>query len=263
MFYDNFISRFVLRKNLFKKIAYRFKNEKRKLTRNEFDDVRDLFQAVGREPKHIFDCGANVGFVTKMFTKCFPSALVHAFEPNPLVFNQLNEYHKNNTRVIANNKGVGRVSGELVFNINKNSGTSSFLSPNDYNIKNHAKADIQKKTVEVVCLNDYMQKHNIEVLDILKLDIEGFELEALKGIPDLPNKVNVVYTEVNLIPTYDDQPLIEDIITYLRGQGFSILNFYGINENKYHQAIITNLMFISTAFKKELELNTGSKYFGY
>ncbi|MBU3676882.1 MAG: FkbM family methyltransferase [Chitinophagaceae bacterium] len=263
MFYDNFISRFILRKNFFKRLKNRYRREKRKLTRNEFDDMRDLFQAIGREPKHIFDCGANVGFVTHMFAQRFPSAQVHAFEPNPLVFNQLNAFHQKNPKVTPNNKGVGRESGQLVFNINKNSGTSSFLSPNDYNKKNFAKADIEEKVVDVVCLHNYMQEHHIETLDILKLDIEGFELEALKGMPNLETNVNIIYTEVNLIPTYDDQPLIEDIITYLRGKGFSILNFYGINENKYHQAIITNLMFISTPFKKELEKNTGSKYFGY
>lgn len=262
MFYDNFFTRFVFRKNFLKRAKARIETMYRKLNRSEFNDIADLYLALNTTPKHILDCGANVGFITHIFNKKFPTANIHSFEPNPSVFDKLQQQFKNNTSVTAFNKGIGRESGKLVFNVNKNSGTSSFLNPNEYHKQNFAK-EIEQKEVEVVSIGDYIRLNNIDMIDILKLDIEGFELEALKGIPNIENKVNIIYTEVNLVTTYEGQPLIEDIIIYLRGKGFSILNFYGINENKFHQATITNLVFISDSFKNKLKEQLGVKYFGY
>ena len=263
MFYDNIIKRYIFRKNFLKRVKMRLSIEKRKMFRDEIEDMKDLFQALNKEPQHIFDCGANIGFVTHTFLQHFPNAQVHAFEPNPLVFNQFNSAHGAKPNVKAHNKGIGKTKGSLTFHINKNSGTSSFLDANSYHKLNYANKDIEEKMVEVVGVGEYMTENNIPVLDILKLDIEGFELEALKGIENIADRVNVIYTEVNLIPTYEGQPLINDIINYLQQNKFHILNIYGINENKYHQASITNLVLISDKFKNELKSKVGDKYFGY
>jgi FkbM family methyltransferase len=237
--------------------------EKRKLLKDEFDDMAFLWKTLGRQPKDIFDCGANIGFVTHAFAQRFPDTTIHAFEPNPKVFEPLASAHGNKRNVILHNKGVGRTKGELTFHINRNSGTSSFLPPNDYHTLNFADKNTVPKVVEVVGLGEYMEEKKIPVLDILKLDIEGFELEALKGIRDIGNRVAMVYTEVNLVPTYQGQPLINDIISYLHGFGFHIFNFYGIYENDYRQASFTNLLFISTGLKNELKNIAGEKNFGY
>lgn len=237
--------------------------EKRKMFRDEIEDMKDLFQALNKEPAHIFDCGANIGLVTHAFLQSFPSAQIHAFEPNPSVYNQFYTAHGAKSNVKAHNQGIGKTKGSLTFHINKNSGTSSFLDANAYHKLNYANKDIVEKEVSVVGIGEYMAEQHIPVLDILKLDIEGFELEALKGIEKISEKVNIIYTEVNLIPTYEGQPLINDIINYLLLNNFHILNIYGINENKYHQASITNLVFISNSFKNELKNTVGEKYFGY
>ena len=106
--------------------------------------------------------------------------------------------------------------------------------------------------VEITSIGQYMDDESIEKIDILKLDIEGFELEVLKGIHNISSKVDFIFTEVNFIPTYRDQPLLDEVITYLGTKGFSIYNIYGINENKARQAIITNILFMSPAMRKKL-----------
>lgn len=258
MHYQNKIKRFLLRKDFFKRARERLRKYKRLLNKNEFDDIAYLFHLLDRRPKVIFDCGANIGFVTHQLHRLFPEATVHAFEPNPTVFKRLDTYYQKNTYVRCHNIGVGDIDGQLRFNINKNSGTSSFLAPNQYHKDNLASSNITVQEVPVVRLGSFMEQEGIEHVDILKLDIEGFEIKAMSGIPDLSERVSLIFTEVNLIPTYQGQPLIEDITSFLREKGFQLFNFYGINENKNRQANITNLLFMSPQFRHEL-INKGYK----
>lgn len=263
MHYQNFIKRFVLRKDFLTRAKGRIKRIKRRNTKNEFDDIAYLYDLVESKPNTIFDCGANIGFVTHKFHTLFPNCNVFAFEPNPVIFEKLNQFYSQNNHIHCFNLGISDSSGKLLFNINKNSGTSSFLNPNEYHKNNIASRNITVKEVKVTSIDDIMKSNNVNFIDVLKLDIEGFEIKALEGIKNLEDKVALIFAEVNLIPTYEGQPLIEDVISYARRQGFNVVNFYGINENKNRQASITNLLFISNRFKKKLIEKGYKGSFGY
>ena len=100
MYYKNIISRFLLRKNFFRRIKMRLKGEKRKLVKNEFDDLEFLYEKLKTEPKIIFDGGANIGFVSYQFFKKFKNSKIYAFEPNPSVFKTLTTSLKDMKNVI-------------------------------------------------------------------------------------------------------------------------------------------------------------------
>ncbi|MSO99085.1 MAG: FkbM family methyltransferase [Rhodospirillaceae bacterium] len=59
-------------------------------------------------------------------------------------------------------------------------------------------------------------------IDYLKMDVQGAELDVLKGAPRLLKTALAIRTEVEFIPLYVDQPLFADIDIYLRGQGFQL-----------------------------------------
>ncbi len=263
MHYDNIIKRYILRKNFLRRVKMRLKSFERKLKKNEISDIKQLFVKAGKEPSVIFDCGANIGFVTHKYLKEFPGARIFAFEPNPTVFEGLNKQYKKIQNVCCYNYGIGDVNGELIFNINRNTGTSSFLEANKYHTSNMASKQIRPLKVKVKTLSSIMDENNVHHIDLLKLDIEGYEIKALKGLKDVSKDVSLIFTEVNLIPTYEGQPLIEDIIAYLRSKGFHIYNFYGINENVDFQANITNMLFISDDFRRSLKENGFEKSFMY
>jgi len=56
--------------------------------------------------------------------------------------------------------------------------------------------------------------------DFINLDIQGSELEALKGLGDLLSGVNWIYTEVNRKPLYIDIPMVEELDSFLLSEGF-------------------------------------------
>jgi FkbM family methyltransferase len=263
MYYKNPISRFLFRKNFVSKVKLRLGILNRKVTKNEFPDIADLFKAAQITPKVAIDGGAYIGFVTHQMLINFPEAHVYSFEPNPTVFATLQKAYKDEKRVTPINAGIGSTTGEMVFQINKRAVTSSFLPANAYHKMNIASKDIKFEKVKVTTIDDAMAQHGVGHIDILKLDIEGFEIEGFKGIKDIDKRVSVIFAEVNLIPTYEGQPLMDDVIIYMRNHNFNLVNFYGIIENEYHQATVTNLLFISNEFKAKLKSKLGDKFFGY
>lgn len=259
MYYKNIFTRFLFRKNFFKRVKMRFNNEKRKVSKNEYDDFVFLYKKLNKSPKVIFDCGANIGFVTYQFNKRFKNASIYSFEPNPSVFSKLKSSNLNNQNVYVHNMGIGEENGSLNFFKNNNTGTSSFLEPNDFH-KAHLARKYEKIEVPIVSISDFCKMNKIENIDILKLDIEGFELKALKGCENMleNNQIDFIFAEVNLIPTYKDQCLIEDIIVYLRELNYIPYNFYGNNETILRESIITNMLFISSNIAKELNKKYGN-----
>lgn len=256
MNYRNPISRYLLRRNLFSRIKMRVSNEIRKLTKNEFDDLRFLYSSLNEEPECIFDCGANIGLVSYEFAKRFRRAKIHAFEPNPDVFRQMNGLLHDKGSILTKNLGIAELPGELEFRKNSNTGTSSFRDPNSF----HPFArSVDVITVPVTSIEEYCFNAGIGKIDILKLDIEGFELEALKGSGAfLENgRIDFILCEVNLVPTYDLQPCIEEIVGFCRGKGFYPYNFYGINESKTREGILTNVLFVSNLFAERLNDKLG------
>lgn len=124
-YYKNPITRFLLRKNILRRIKMRMDGYKRLFTKDAFDDI--AFLEAGREVKTIFDVGANIGFVTFQFQKRFPNSDIYAFEPNPYVFDNLRESYLKEPKIHTRMMGVGDITGEKEFNINSNTGTSSYL----------------------------------------------------------------------------------------------------------------------------------------
>lgn len=260
MYYKNVLSRFFLRKNLLARIQMRLSGEKRKLVKNEFDDLAFLYAALEKKPSIIFDCGANVGFVSYQFYKKFKQSMIYAFEPNPSVYEKLvRNLDKEKESIKAFNLGIDNTSGNLEFFKNNNTGTSSFLEPNDFH-RSHMARKYQKVEVPVISISEFCNKKNIDTISILKLDIEGFELKALQGCETMlkNQQIDFVFAEVNLIPTYEGQPLLEEIIAYLRKLNYIPYNFYGNNETILRESIITNVLFMSNNIAKEMIAKKGA-----
>jgi FkbM family methyltransferase len=124
--------------------------------------------------KTIFDIGANIGNYTLSFAKAYSNATIHAFEPNTINFNRLQEnISLNNFKNIRlNKKGLSNEKGELkLFFDDKNMGASTLANGSGN----------KTEIISLITLDEYCQSNNIQQIDLLKIDIEGGELNCLKG----------------------------------------------------------------------------------
>lgn len=264
-YFKNPISRFVLRRDFVHRVRYRLRNYKRLLTKDLVEDTARLLG--GRDVRTILDVGANVGFMTFEFEKRFPHAHIHSFEPNPTVFATLQRNYTDDPRVHCHQMGVGDVSGELTFNINANAGTSSFLPPTDYHLAHLASRPLAQQTVRVVRLDDFAEEHGLEHVDILKLDVEGYELKALEGATRLleNQQIDVIHSEVNIVRSYQGQALFHELTASLEQRGYHLFNFAGFiaHETKVRQAVVGDAVYVSEAVQRYLESTVGKENCGW
>ena len=83
-------------------------------------------------------------------------------------------------------------------------------------------------TVPMKTLDSLVQTHGLPWPDLIKMDIQGAELQALRGALECLKHAEFVQTEFSLLPVQKDIPLLDDLVVYLSQRGFRIFNVYGV-----------------------------------
>ena len=140
------------------------------------------------------------------------------FEPNPKAYSALKDNLKKYKTQFAVNAGISQQEGKMTLHIASNSWSSSFLP-----LKEHAVEypDIYyTESIEV----DTMRGDSIKDLHLyntINIDVQGYELVALKSFGDKIKDFRYIYAEVNFKEMYDGCVLIGDLDKYLAGYGFT------------------------------------------
>ena len=79
-------------------------------------------------------------------------------------------------------------------------------------------------------IDSYCSEHNISHIDVLKLDIQGGELRALRGAANMlrGEAISLIYLEAFLLPFYKEQPLLGDICNELSQYSYTLHNIYNL-----------------------------------
>ena len=146
----------------------------------------------------VFDVGANVGDYTKKVLEVSPQTKLYAFEPHPKNYSVLvNKIEKSNFYPI--NAAVGEKEGELsLYDYEEKDGSSHASLYQDVIENIHDAKSIEHK-VKVIQLDAFAKSKNIENISLLKIDVEGNELNVLKGMTEYikSGKVAIIHFEFN------------------------------------------------------------------
>ena len=145
------------------------------------------------------DIGANIGYFSALFASC--GAHVHAFEPNPAmsqiiyknifinnVFSIITKDRSGRSRSVVNQCAVGESRGTAKMDFNP-----CLTASNSLELEKAAAlepifrevGETKSVEVDIITLDEYSRTHNLQSVDIIKIDIEGFEERALKGAESL------------------------------------------------------------------------------
>ena len=122
-------------------------------------------------------------------------------------------------------------------------GASSMLRPNQILLEQFIALPTmltvrQESEIQTTRLDDIKE---VDGCDLLKIDVQGGELNVLKGALDLLREVSIVLTEVEFSAVYEDQPLFADIDKFLRDQGFFLHDFKNPGYSAYKAGVFNDL----------------------
>lgn len=140
-------------------------------------EVHAALKIVPKVNPVIFDVGANVGMWTKLFLEKRPDAQIFLFEPDPACRAAIANLGLPNARVITAAVGRRKETGVLYTPCPTHT-TASLYPRKDTAAQNVTFSQIE---VPIVCIDEVLEEFQIEVVDFMKMDIEGAELDALHG----------------------------------------------------------------------------------
>jgi FkbM family methyltransferase len=177
-----------------------------------FGSLANLSEA-GFKPDGIVDVGANVGKWTSVAAEIFPDAKIHMIEAQPALAADLNAVSARlGERASFGITLLGAKPREAVPFYMLNTGSSVFEEV----------TNLKKEVVRLpmVRLDDVPEVAALPRPLLLKLDVQGYELEVLKGADATLADVEVVLMEVALLPYNKGAPLMPEVIAFMNARGF-------------------------------------------
>jgi FkbM family methyltransferase len=183
----------------------------------------------------ILDIGANIGFYADILSQLVgPDGKIHCFEPDATNYGYLEKATKKLSNVIINNNAVGPKTETIKIYTSKNLNVDHrTYKPDDYD---------EEIEIQAVSIDDYLGINN--KIDFIKIDIQGFEMQAMKGM---------TFT-LNANP---DLKMISEFWPYgLRKAGSSLTEYFSFFKDKGFNVYLlekNTLKLLSQEKVKELE----------
>jgi len=174
----------------------------------------------------IADVGGSNGITAEIYLKAFPNTNIYIFEPIKESFHHLQERLRLKQNAFPINKALGNFVQETEINIAKRVSSSSLfnLNPDLSNLVFSKALEFERtERIQISTLDNEIPKNKIVL--ILKIDVQGYELEVLKGGTETLKKTYLITLEMNNHEGYKDSPKYFEIDDYLRNVGFC---FYDI-----------------------------------
>jgi FkbM family methyltransferase len=179
----------------------------------------------------IIDVGANEGqYAEELLAHGF-NGKIYSFEPIPSVFEKMKtKSRKNTSQWIMINRGLGSEEAELPINVSANFASSSLYQVGEKSLAAEpATRTTHQEKVKITTLDSYFSKQSFFDKEVmLKLDVQGFELEALKGAVKHLENIKVVQVELSFTEVYKSAPLYLDIINFLKQYNFELFTFFPV-----------------------------------
>lgn len=183
-----------------------------------------------KEVTTVIDAGASIGDISQKLAKLFPLATVHAIEPYPPFHESLERIASQNKRIRPAKLALSGQNGSKFLQINKSEGTNSLLRSNEEGKAIYG--DLLSTTGEIKVitqmLDDFIHENSIEQVDLLKLDLQGGEINALKGAEKTLRNGNLkaILCEIMFRPCYENQVPWYELVAEISKRGFNLFNFY-------------------------------------
>lgn len=192
----------------------------------------------------VIDIGGNKGQFALVARRCFPNAEIFSFEPLPepaAIFRRVFAHEKS---VQLSSCAIGPSCTTAEMHVSKSQDSSSLLPIGKLQEAIFpGTAECDRAHVTVDRLDRILALEQIQPNALLKIDVQGYELEVLKGCGDLLEHFNYVYVEASFVPLYEGQPLATEVIQYLSLSGFDLAGLFNVFYDRKGNCVQADFLF--------------------
>ena len=184
----------------------------------------DMIHYIKNPSPVILDVGANLGESIESLLSSYPSAQIYCFEPSIKSFSMLKQKYSNHDSISLYCQALGNDRCSRWFNDNEYSFMSSFLELGAFGYGNI----INRRFLQIRSVDSFFIAEKLSHIDILKIDVQGSELDVLKGCSNLlsQNKISLIHVELTFTDMYLGLPNLEELFKLLYENNFILGGIY-------------------------------------
>lgn len=192
----------------------------------------------------LIDVGANVGQFSLLVRTLHPAARIVAFEPLAEPADRYERLFAGDPAIELCRHALGSAEGNATIHLSRRLDSSSLLPISPVQERTFAGTDeVGVRTVPVHRLDAVLRPAALTGPVLLKLDVQGFELEVIRGFAGGLAAVDHVYAEVSFLPLYEGQPLAPVIIADLHERGFDLAGVYNLSTDRGGRSVQADMLF--------------------
>jgi FkbM family methyltransferase len=193
--------------------------------------------AYGWVPQQVIDVGACRGTWTLECMGLFPNAHYLLIDPLPTNRDALALLAARFPNVLAWHGAAGSTPGEIPIHCHNDQSSPLIANVADWRGTETISAPMRT-------LDSFLTTNEIKPPQLLKLDVQGFELEVLRGADSTLRSLDAALIEVSFQQLYQGQPLAHDVVRHMDDKGFRIFDICTYNQDRSSALMQSDFLFV-------------------
>lgn len=192
----------------------------------------------------VVDIGANRGQFALAARRWAPKARVISFEPLPGPASVFCRVFSGDDQVVLHQAAIGPASIRQKMHVSARDDSSSLLPISSVQTTMFpGTGEVATTEVRVAPLDEFVTANDLPMPAMLKLDVQGFEFDALRGCESLLERFDWVYCECSFVELYSGQRLAWEVIDWLSARGFCLIGMFNPAYDHRGQAVQADFLF--------------------
>lgn len=192
----------------------------------------------------VVDIGANKGQFSLFARDMWPDALIYAFEPLPGPAERFRQVFAGDPSVRLYEVAVGPKEDDATMYVSQREDSSSLLPIADRQVQVFPGTELKEtRTIRVAPLDKFVHPVNFSGPVLLKIDVQGFELEVLKGCESALHAFQHIYVECSFTELYTGQVLAGEVIDYLARRNFRLVGIFNQSADSEGRPVQADFLF--------------------
>ncbi|MGZ8183937.1 MAG: FkbM family methyltransferase [Methylobacter sp.] len=199
---------------------------------------------LSRDLATVVDIGANRGQFALAARQWAPKARVISFEPLNHPVALFRRVFAGDDQVILHQSAIGPESMRQEMHVSARDDSSSLLPISSLQSALFpGTEEVSTTEVRVAPLAEFVSVDDLQMPAMLKLDVQGFEFDALRGCESLLERFDWVYCECSFVELYSGQKLAWEVIDWLSARGFCLMGMFNTAYDQRGQAVQADFLF--------------------